>query len=372
MPALFDSSSSATQLIAGGAASGSKSLTHNGSTLARDRFIAYVGVFFTGEVNTTFATFTATFGGTAMTQIGTGVTWDTYKGCLHVFKLEDAPRGSQTVVAGFTGMPTELVSRNFEIVVLTYSGVDTVSDPVTAGSTTATANTADVTSVKPAHRVLSFHGVGKGKTFSAYNQTKRQQIAMVGGGSLLAGDAPGAATVTCTATQASTNQWGVIAVAMTPSVVEIEANLSVQHLMTASMATFRVATPHPDREYTVPPTSRLRPRAAPTAAAIMRAAGGRILTATGVLMPVFVKDVDDTLDYTFHWAAHLADDDEIISVQHTVPSPLRVFSEIADGEMTQVWVDGGATTVHPLRIRFGTRRGRRHDFIAYILGVDNF
>lgn len=364
MPVLFDSSVQGTALIAGGAATGSKTLTHNVSTLARDKVVALVGVFVTSAgVNTTSATFTATFGGQAMTEVGSGQTWDTYKGCLHVFKLEDAPRGSQTVVAGFTGMPTELPARNFMMVSLTYSGVDEVTGLVDEGASSTTSNTVAVASVKPAHRVVSFHGVGRTKKFTGYNQTKRHQVEMLGAGSLLAGDAPGAATVTCTATQPSTSEWGAIGVALTPSVVEIVAALRIPHLMTAGVRTFREATPHPDREWVVPPPGSVSPNLV---------AGNFARTPAGVLMPIWVKDTNDILEYTLHWDHYLADDDEIISVQHLTSGSLRVFSETCSGSTTQVWLSGATANItHPVRVRFSTRRGRQHDFTFYIAGVEN-
>ena len=362
MPVLFDSSVQGTALIGGGSATGSKTLTHNVSHLSRDTVVAFVGVFFTSAgVNTTFATFAATFGGQAMTLVDS-LTWDTYKGCMHVFKLEDAPRGEQDVVASFTGMPTEVPSRNFMVVSLTYSGVDEVTNLVDDGASSATANAVTVSSVKPAHRVVSFHGVGRTKKFTGYNQTRRHQVEMLGAGSLLVGDAPGDETVTCTATQPSTNQWGAIGVALTPSVVEITAALRIPHVMAASVRTFRESTPHPDREYTVP---------APDSDSNL-IAGNFIRNPSGVLMPVWLKDTNDTLEYTLHWDHYIADDDEIISVQHITSGSLRAFSESFDGAMTQVWLNGATANItHPVRVRFTTLKGRQHDFTFYIAGVEN-
>lgn len=363
MPVLFDSSVQGTTLIGGGSATGSKTLTHNVSELSRDTVVALVGVFFTSAgVNSTFATFAATFGGQSMTLVDS-FTWDTYKGCLHVFKLEDAPRGEQSVVASFTGMPTEVPARNFMVVSLTYSGVDEVTNLVDEGATSATANTVAVSSVKPAHRVVSFHGVGRTKKFTGYNQTKRHQVEMLGAGSLLVGDAPGDETVTCTATQPSTNHWGAIGVALTPSVVEIAAALRIPHVMAASVRTFREAAPHPDREWTVQPPGSAPPNLV---------AGNFTRTPSGVLMPIWVKDTNDILEYTLHWDHYLADDDEILSVQHITSGSLRVFSETASGSTTQVWLSGATANItHPVRVRFTTLKGRQHDFTFYIAGVEN-
>lgn len=363
MPVLFDSSAQGAALIAGGAATGSKTLTHNVSPAGRDTVVALVAVIFTSTINTTFATFSATFGGQAMTEVGSGKTWDTLAGCLHLFKLEDAPRGSQSVVASFIGAPTELATRNFMVVSLTYSGVDAVTALTDAGSSSTTSNTVSVASVRPAHRVASFHGVGKSKKFSGYNQTKRNEVQMLGGGSLLAGDAPGDATVTCTATQPSTNEWGAIGVALTPSVVEIAAALRIPHTVTAAMRTFREAIPHPDREWTVPP---------PEQGPVTMIAGNFARTPAGVLMPIWVKDTNDILEYTLHWDHYLADDDEITSVRHITSGSLRVFSETGSGSTTQVWLNGGTANItHPVVVRFGTKKGRQHDFTFYVAGIEN-
>ena len=378
MPVLFDSSAQGTLLVAGPATSGSKTLTHNVSTLARDRVIAFVAVLWTGEVSTSGATFGVTFGGVSMTQIGS-VSWDSNKGTLRLFKLEDVARGSKSVVASFSGMGTELITRNFMVASVTYSGVDEVGSVEDEGGSSTANNSVVVGSVKPAHRVLSVHGVGKLKALSAYNQSKRQALSMFGGGALIVGDAPGAETVTCTATNSpSTTLWGALGVAMTPSVVEIAASLPLSFLMKASATMFRVANPHYDREYTVLPAGQLSPE-------VITANGN--FNRSGVWLPTWPKDTNDILEYTLRWDNFLADDDQIVSVQHTTSGSLRVFSEFprhvndeADDEATailgrattQVWLSGGTANVtHPVRVRFATLRGRQHDFTFWISGVEN-
>ena len=111
MPVLFDSTAQGTTLVLGGSASGSKTITHRVSTFARDRVVAYVWVLWTGAVDVSGATFSATFGGESMTLIGSR-TWDSTRAKFMCFKLEDAPRGSQAVVVSFASMPTELITRN--------------------------------------------------------------------------------------------------------------------------------------------------------------------------------------------------------------------------------------------------------------------
>lgn len=362
MPVLFDSSASSTKLIAGASTSGNDSFTHNVGTLTKDMVVALVAVVWTGEADTAGATFSATFGGEAMTLIETQK-WDSDKGAIFLFSLEDAPRGAATVVVSYASMPTELVTRNLMCASATYSGVDEVGTPVDEGGDAGTANTVAVTSVAPAHRVFSAHGVGtlRSLTSSGYNQTKRERVLMFGAGSLLIGDAAGDDTVTCTATHnASTDEWGAIGVAMTPAIVELTASIRIRTGMRASTAVYRTSSAHPDREYIVPALNSADP---------FLLGGDFVTSVDGVAMPVWIKDVDDTLEYTLHWNNHLVDDDEIVYVEHLPSGSLAVFSESFDGDTTQVWLSGGTATVtHPVRIRVVTKKGRQHDRTFYIAG----
>lgn len=367
MPVTFDSSAAGSTIIGSGATSGSKTVTLNISPQARDRVVVFAAVLFNGEANTSGATFGVTCGGTAMTEIGSR-SWDSNKGVVKLFKLEDAPTGSKSVVASFSGMPTEiLTARHFMVEAVAYSGIDTVGDPITAGGSTAVSNSVVVPSVKPAHRVISVHGVEKGKKFNSYNQTKRQTVSsgvLNGGGALLVGDAPGATSITATASQSSTANWGAIGLAMTPSVVEITAAMKLTLKLRASLATFRTAEPFPGREYIVPQVGSADEHVT---------LDGYVRNASGVWMPVWVKDPDDTLEYTLNWQNHLADDDEIVGVEHTpLSGTLRVFSQSFTPNTTQVWLTGGSVaTQHPVRVRFTTLHGRRHDWTFYIVGVSN-
>ena len=373
MPVLFDSTAQGTTLVLGGSASGSKTITHRVSTFARDRVVAYVWVLWTGAVDVSGATFSATFGGESMTLIGSR-TWDSTRAKFMCFKLEDAPRGSQAVVVSFASMPTELITRNLHVISETYSGVEAVADAVTAGGSNTTVNTVTTASVKPAHRVASGHAIGEWGALSAYTLTKRQATMMFGGGAMVVGDTPGAASVVSTATNnLTTPNWGAIAVAMTPSVVEITASQQFSLTQRADLAGLRFADPFHLREFWVKlPADEDNS---------LVASDTVVRSPSGVLMPVWVKDVDDVLEYTIHWDALLADDDWITTVEHTASGSLRVFSEYPTaarppepgaGNMTQVWLSGSTNTVtHPVRVRFTTERGRRHDFTFYIAGVQN-
>ena len=357
MPVLADSTAKGTKLISSASTSGNITVTHRVSPIARDRVFAYAALLWTGEADTTGATFAVTFGGQAMSAKGVR-RWDANKGYLALFELEDAPRGPQEVVASFSSMPTEFLStRNFMLITQTYSGVQASGAPVevSAGGSSAT-NTVVVPSERAAHRVLAVHGVGKlrGFTSSGYNQTKRQAAIMLGAGSLLVGDAAGAASVTSTATHsASTSQWAAIGLTLSPSVVEISASSSVSVKLKAAVAIFRVVEPHPDRLWVIPTVGEVDKSVL---------AGNFTYSADGVQMPVWPKDPQSKLDYTVDWSKHLADDDEIVDAQFITNGALQMFSPSHNESQAQVWLAGGVVGVsYPVVCRITTKRGRQHD-----------
>lgn len=358
MPVRFDSSAKAPkQLVGSGTTSDDVTFTHNVSPIARDRVFAYVAMVWTGNADTSAATFAATFGGQVMTEVG-AVTWDSNKGCVRLFELEDAPRGAQPVVASFTGMPTEfLTARHFMVVSLTYSGVEESGPPVDEGGVGSAESTVAVDSVRPAHRVLSVHGVGNPWVFSAYtpyNHAIRQRLTMFNGGALLVGDAPGDELVTLTATHtASTPLWGAIGVALTPSVVEISASrLAAAAAMRCAVAIFRVVEPHPERLWVIPTVDEV------DATVIGRFQYG----ADGVQMPIWPKDPQSKLDYTLDWSKHLADDDKVIDARFAAGGALQMFSPTFNDHQAQCWLAGGVTGVsYPVTCSVTTARGRQHD-----------
>lgn len=356
MPVWFDSTAKGTLLVGPGDTADDITVSHNVSPIARDRVFAYVAVVWNGNADTSTATFSATFGGVAMTEVG-AVTWDTNKGCVRLFELEDAPRGAQSVVASFSGMPTEfLTSRRFMVVSLTYSGVEESGTPVDEGGVSGTASTVAVDSDRAAHRVLSVHGVGNPRQFTktGYNQTKRQQVAMLAGGSLLVGDAAGDTLVTLTATHtAATANWGAIGVAMTPSIVEISSSrLAGAASMRCAVAIFRVVEPHPDRLWVIPALDEVD----------TTVLGSFQYSADGIRMPIWPKDAQSKLDYTLDWSKHLADDDKIIDARFVSGGALQMFSPTYNDSQAQCWLAGGVTGVsYPVTCSVTTQRGRQHD-----------
>ncbi|KWX67076.1 hypothetical protein [Mycobacterium sp. NAZ190054] len=367
MPVQFDSTSSGHLLVGSGTTSGDIEREHNVSTQARDRVLAAMWMLWTGEADTTGATFAGEFGGQPMVE-HEAVRFDSDKCYFGVHVLEDAPRGSQGWVASFSSMPTEFLStRNFMAITETYSGYEELAAAISAVGGSTLNNTVTVPSVRPAHRVLSGHAVGKlrGFTKDGYTLTKRKSETMLGGGALLVGDAPGDESVVATAVHnAASANWGAIGFALTPSIVEIGVTLKIPVRLRASIMAHReFIEPHPDREYIVPPVGSADPR---------MLAGNFRVSNDGVAMPQWNKDLDDTLEYTLHWQNHLADDDEIVHVEHTTEGSLRVRFEAFRPNATQVWLSGGSITRnHPVRVRLTTKLGRRHDRTFWIAGVSN-
>lgn len=101
-------------------------------------------------------------------------------------------------------------------------------------------------------------------------------------------------------------------------------------------------------------------------------AGNFMTSADGVLMPIFIKDPDDVLDYGFGWSNHLAGwfngiaqtgHDFIVAVTFdTGNSALTVLSSNFDDSNTYCWLSGGVPDVTYLVVmHITTDRGRQHD-----------
>lgn len=260
MPAVFDSASSKATGHAGGDASGSASQTHVVNSGVTDT-IALVAVIWSGTVDASGATFSAEYGGVAMDPLDS-ISWDSDHVVLSVFTFTDPPAGGSTVEAFFSGMPTEASDRAFDLITLTYSGVQSIGAPVSAGGTSTTANAVTVTSVAPAHRVVSFHGVSDnlGPRIVGIPAVYSGQLRMQSlGGSLTTallaglygGDLPGDTSVTPTLTQTATTNWGAIGVSLSPSPVLGDASISFQISATASGDMFRAQNPDPKRTWVI-------------------------------------------------------------------------------------------------------------------------
>ncbi|MFL0172404.1 hypothetical protein [Mycobacterium sp. SMC-13] len=240
------------------------------------------------------------------------------------------------------------------------------------GSTNVTSHTVTVPSILPASRVIAAHLVGRGKKITAYNGTKVAAANSAGtpnspsgNGQMILGECRGAASVDSTVTQSpSTGLWATFGLNIDPAPVVFGAkgtHKAGKGSFGASV--YRFAEPHPDRLYVVPPVG---------AANDTVLAGNFIRSLDGVPMPVYVKDPDDTSDYTLDWSNHLADDDKIIHVECTTSGSLRMISQPAlddAGVLTQVWITGSTVNVtRSVRIRCSTAKGRRFDRTFWIAG----
>ncbi len=233
------------------------------------------------------------------------------------------------------------------------------------GTSNATSHTLTVPSILPASRVITGHLVPTKKRITSYNGTR---VASAGGtgkhGQLLMGEVRGAEEAESTVGHTN-GLWGAIGLNLDPAPLTFGAK-GTHRAGKGSFggSVYRFAEPHPDRYYVVPPVGSMT----------NVLAGNFVPSADGVLMPVWPKDPDDTSDYTLDWSNHLAADDRITHVEHTVSGSLRKFSEALDdtGVMTQVWINGSTVNVtRSVRVRAATAKGRRFDRTFWLVGASN-
>lgn len=288
--------------------------------------------------------------------------------------IENPPGGS--VVVSHSGIQTGLDTRSRFLTVGVWAqaqplDLDNIEDAVVSavGSTNVTSHTITVPSIGPASRVIAGHLVGRGKKVTDYNGERVASASTSGGGQLLMGEVRGADSTDSTVTHnTSTGLWGALGLNTDPAPVAFGA--TGRHK--AGKGSYggevygRWREPHPDRFYVVPKVG--------TVGSSGVLAGNFVPSADGVPMPVWPKDPDDTNDYTLDWTNHLAEDDRITHVEHTVSGSLRRFSQALDdaGAMTQVWINGGTVNVtRSVRVRASTARGRRFDRTFWIAGTSN-
>ena len=246
MPSKLDAVSAGQDLILGSTTSGAEAVNHPGSSLAQD-VAAFLAVVFTSHVDLATGTYVATWGGQNMALLTAAQLWDSNKGMLAVYKLEDPPTGPQVVNFSYDGLATEIATRNLMLIASTYQGVESVGVPVTAGGGSTTSNSVALTTGPPAHRVPSWHGVGelRGFTSSGHNQTKRQSVTSLGGGALVAQDSAGnGGSMTLTATHnAATDDWAALAVDLEPAKVRGQVSIPLGLSLACSGGTYRKASP---------------------------------------------------------------------------------------------------------------------------------
>lgn len=335
---------------------------------------------FTSDVSLTGDPVTCTWtGGTPVALLASPLLFGSSQNMLMGWIVENPASG--TVQVSHTGIGTSLWAKARFLTVGVWSQADALdldniqSAVVSAvGSTSVASDTITVPSILPASRVIAGHLVGRGKKITSYNGTKVAAANSAGtpnspsgNGQLIMGECRGAASVDSTATHSiSTGLWAALGLNLDPAPVVFGAKGSHKAAGKGSFgaSVYRFAEPHPDRLYVVPPVGSVNDKVL---------ADNYIRSLDGVAMPVYVKDPDDTSDYTFDWSNHLADDDKITHVECTVSGSLHLVSQPAlddAGVLTQVWISGSLVNVtRSVRIRCSTAKGRRFDRTFWIAGA---
>lgn len=394
MPALLDAASQNIVEVAGTATSGTVSTTHAANPKAQSLWgLAYL--YLAANVDTSSGvTVGVTFGGTAMTETtGARTYFDGNKNLLTVFELQGPPTGAKTVEASVSGLTGNANGFWLMLDVVTYAGVQTVGNPVTVSGDTAgaqTTNSVTVASGAPADRVVTAHALRSPHLFSANNLTARANmsgvyayiayllsflgfnfvpyVATAAGGGLLVQDASGAASVTGTATQASTAQWGAIGLPLAAAPVVLEVTVEIDTSISASMSIQRALTPVAERYWEIPAQPGIMPDGSPAPLA-----GQFIRSASGIIMPLWPKDPNDVLDYTLGLQNHLADDDPIVAASFTVSNAeLGIVSSSFTDSTIQVILSGSVTGVsYRVTGHLTTEHGRQMDWSFAIAGGQN-
>lgn len=335
--------------------------------------IAYYG--WTGGVSVSGDTISCLWDGEAVIPLlATPLLFGSNMNTLMGWIIENPSSGS--VVATHSGIGTNIFDTRSRFLT---AGVWSQTEPLdldniqsavvsAVGSSNVASHTISVPSIGPASRVIAGHLVGRGKKVNAYNGTRVATASTSSGGQILMGECRGAVSTDSTVTHnVNTGLWAALGLNLDPAPVVFGA--SGRHRAGGGGyggSVYRWAEPHPDRYHVVD--------AVGTVGNGSVLAGNFVASADGVPMPVWTKDPDDTNDYTLNWSKHLAPDDKIIHVDHTLSGSLRKFSEKVDdtGVMTQVWINGSTVNVtRSVRVRASTARGRRFDRTFWIAGTSN-
>lgn len=213
LPILFHSSSGATDGSAGSINNRTLSWTHNGPTSGTGiAVVAYLHV--TTASTTASATGSGTYGGQSMnvTKLNYG---DGPNFALLVFRLANAPAGSQTVSLTINGMTTNFLGKQYAAGVAVYTGVSSVEAGITAslGGGTGTSLTLSETNTRTFDRYVTVHGHEQGSAFSSYSLTQRQTSGLSDYSRGLLGDSLGnGGTLNSTTTLSSADYQGAVSV----------------------------------------------------------------------------------------------------------------------------------------------------------------
>jgi hypothetical protein len=154
-----------------------------------------------------FGTDAVTVGSTTVPLLGTPESYDSGPEILYVFGLLTPPTGPQTIHFNATGSSGTLLPSGNSLSYFGVTGFGTLAR--TSGTGTAMSQT--VTAAVGQLIVQAF-GNGQAASLSTpYNQTQRWSAFPASSVATIIGDAPGAASVSFTATGNVTGPWGGIA-----------------------------------------------------------------------------------------------------------------------------------------------------------------
>jgi hypothetical protein len=217
----------------------SKNNATSPSTMTAAPTAGTAGLLFVGTVtNGSTGVISATYDGTAMTQVGTQINSGPYNTFyyihLSVFKIDSTPSGSKTISISSTGTVTAIRST-----FTSYSGVASIGS---LQQTTATgASMSHTTTSATDNMIAQAFYAATATSITSYNKTTRGSFPTVG---WYAGDSVGASSVTFTATQnssayhsAAVDLTAAVVNTLTPSGASISVTGAVPSLITGSVVT---------------------------------------------------------------------------------------------------------------------------------------
>lgn len=199
-------SGNSVSAISGTATSTTNSWTHTAAS-GTNQLAVVVGSI-TG--NSTDAAISASYGGTAMTQLQV-YNWGN-AARIAVFALPRIASGNQTVSVTFSSLNSGIPARQTSAVVAVYNGAGR-GEWVTSSNATSTSASVTTTGLIPSDYAVFAHAHSTAADYSSYNRTQRVTTAATSFNRLTLGDATGnTGSLTSTATLASSDDVTSLAI----------------------------------------------------------------------------------------------------------------------------------------------------------------
>lgn len=352
MPVLIDSAASDYVTVADADASKLLSVPSNVNPLVDDHAVV-AALLYSGTGDISAAALTAQFGGLDMAVLKT-VLFNSNNNMLRVFTLLNPPEGPQSLAGSLASNPGAAGVGTLLGSVITLSGVDSFAsaDAVAATPTNTLNSSVTVASIAAAHRVVTVHAmrsINNLNYFTGYNKTQRTQVRRTvnAAASLLIGDAPGDASVTCTATmKVSSSLWSAVGVAVLPSVVVGNAELIVpQAVIEVAGGIVRDQPPSPERTWILEAKETQRSKR-------------------------WKLNTDEQLDFTVDWSNKLVDGDYVVAATFAPAAGLSELSKNFDATTSTIWLTGPAVGQdYSVPCRVTTHAGRLMDATFRITGT---